>query len=118
MADAADTIVVGVDGSKASRAAVSWAARHARRTGIELVLLHAAESGRPRSRRSLRGITGPASTSSPTPRNSATPRSSRCDDVWSRSHRFAPSSTRARGPRCSCSAGPTGSSGPGPVRPP
>ena len=41
------TIVVGVDGSPAARAAVRWAADQARELERELVLVHAREDGRP-----------------------------------------------------------------------
>jgi nucleotide-binding universal stress UspA family protein len=40
-ADGGDRIVVGVDGSDASRAALRWAAQQARRLGAEVVAVHA-----------------------------------------------------------------------------
>ncbi|MFF7648036.1 universal stress protein [Streptomyces canus] len=40
-ADGGDRIVVGVDGSDASRAALRWAAQAARRLGAEVVAVHA-----------------------------------------------------------------------------
>lgn len=40
-------VLVGVDGSPASYAAVRWAARQARGLGHDLLLLHAREGGRP-----------------------------------------------------------------------
>ncbi|MFC8673957.1 universal stress protein [Streptomyces griseorubiginosus] len=39
--DSGDRIVVGVDGSDASRAALRWAAQQARRLGAEVVAVHA-----------------------------------------------------------------------------
>jgi nucleotide-binding universal stress UspA family protein len=45
--DAGRYVLVGVDGSPASHAAVRWAAEQARGLGHELHLLHAREGGRP-----------------------------------------------------------------------